>query len=238
MQAKEEETRGDWRVSSDAEPAHKSSDAADKQIRMLIHPGPRIEVQVLPAPPRCREISPRSLLIPAPFAFLPPAQRTPARKLFLDPAESPSPASELDYRQYKTARREAYESAAARMQSAGPHPEVVLHANGRLLEGVTSNIAIQLNGEWITPTVEADTPILPGTMRAHLLKTKVIREGILTIDHWRQAKEEKWRVIAFNGLRYVLSSPVLTIGACLSVSLHKMWSRLGIAGRVGVAMQL
>jgi len=158
------------------------------QLRIVLHPGPKLETQILPAPPGL-----------PPYSLIPPTTPQPTRALYLDPQPSPTTASELAYRQYKTSRRDVYASAAARV--GGEFPEVVLHADGELLEGTTTNIAMLLDGVWVTPRITESSPILAGTARAYLLDTGVIREGTLTVHDWDKAMRGEVRVIAFNGLR-------------------------------------
>lgn len=114
--------------------------------------------------------------------------------------------SDTSYRLYKTEQRSVYNAAAARAPTAEPHPEVLLHTSERLLESVTSNIAIRRptpNGSWawVTPSLGPEAPFLAGTMRKHLLDAGVLVEGELTLADWATAKAQGHRVIGFNGFR-------------------------------------
>lgn len=107
-----------------------------------------------------------------------------------------------------------------------PHPEVLLHDGARVLETVTSNVAVRMpraraaarargaaagaaagasgseddaeGGIWVTPPA---TSVLPGTVRAELLSKGVVVEGEITLEDWREAGERGWEVRGFNGFR-------------------------------------
>lgn len=93
-------------------------------------------------------------------------------------------------------------------ETSSPRPEILLHANGLLLETATSNLAIQTpEGEWLTPRLDPRrAPFLDGVMRRYLLQEGVIREADLTVHDYERASREGRRVIGFNGLRYVVMS--------------------------------
>lgn len=91
----------------------------------------------------------------------------------------------------------------------------MLHANGLLLESVTSNIAILtptadgLGEAWLTPALDpATTPLLAGTARAELLARGVVTEARLTVEDWEAARRDNRRVIGFNGLRGVYEAEI------------------------------
>ncbi|WVQ98850.1 hypothetical protein IAU59_005981 [Kwoniella sp. CBS 9459] len=134
LEDKEKAVRGDWRV------------------RVVLHPGSRLEVQVVPAP---KDAGPFQLL-PTSSSSIPISthaqenerEQPTTRPLVLDPvdtdlfAESPD---ELDLRLYKTTDRAIYDNAYARGGTLfGPevHPEVLLHTALHVLETTTSNIAV------------------------------------------------------------------------------------------------
>ncbi|KAL1406820.1 hypothetical protein Q8F55_006229 [Vanrija albida] len=175
--------------------------AGDWRLRILLHPGARLEVQTIPAAAGTAAFNP-----------LPSAVAGPRRKLYLDPSETPT-ESDPSYRLYKTEQRAVYNAAAARAPTDEPHPEVLLHAGGRLLESVTSNIAIRLPRAgawaWVTPALGESTPFLAGTMRRHLLHAGVLVEGELGVADWERAREEGYRVIGFNGFRGVWEAEIV-----------------------------
>ena len=90
-----------------------------------------------------------------------------------------------------------------RLADTTPRPEVLIHANGYLLETATSNIAIQSQlGEWETPRLDrVERPFLDGVMRQFLIEEGVMKEADLTVEDYEQAREDGRRVIGFNGLR-------------------------------------
>lgn len=112
-----------------------------------------------------------------------------------------------------------YADAAARVRARGArlsagdmYPEVVLHTEaGVLLEGTTSNIALQdpSTGQWLTPALGgAEGQMLAGTVRAELLEKGAVKEARLTVGDWERARVEGWRVIGFNGVRGVYEAAI------------------------------
>lgn len=199
LQRKEEQEKGDWRVSIRSRSRMPCSIVFQlmAKVRLLLHKGARIEVQVLPAP---ADAPPFSLMFPPASPFTP-------RALVLDPYITDlgdQSEVELDWRRHKTTHREIYDQATAR---GGPsHPEVLLHTCDRLLETATSNIALHLPGnkdesEWITPALNGDAVFLNGVVRRELLERGLIREGNVTVNDFERCRLEGRRIIGFNGLR-------------------------------------
>ena len=91
------------------------------------------------------------------------------------------------------------------MRPAGkiPRPEILLHADGILLETATSNIAIQSSeGKWLTPRLDTKrAPFLDGVMRRYLLQERMVEEADLTVDDYESAVQDRRRIVGFNGLR-------------------------------------
>ncbi|MBN2308782.1 MAG: aminodeoxychorismate synthase component I [Candidatus Hydrogenedentes bacterium] len=88
-----------------------------------------------------------------------------------------SPVDDRDvFLYHKTTHRGVYDRA----QQSRPDCDDVLLWNkrGEVTESATANVAVRLDGQWLTPPVECG--LLPGTMRAHLLERGVLREAILT----------------------------------------------------------
>jgi para-aminobenzoate synthetase / 4-amino-4-deoxychorismate lyase len=72
---------------------------------------------------------------------------------------------------------------------------VLFNEDGELTEGSFGNIALKLDGQWLTPRREAG--LLPGIGREHWLRDGRVREARLTQCDWTQASEVAW----FNALR-------------------------------------
>ena len=94
--------------------------------------------------------------------------------------------------QQGTTRREAYEAFA---KPTGCWHLVLFNEDGELTEGSFGNIALKLDGQWLTPRREAG--LLPGIGREHWLREGRVREARLTQSDWTQASEVAW----FNALR-------------------------------------
>ena len=97
---------------------------------------------------------------------------------------------------HKTTNRRVYEHAAK--GRSGCNDVVLWNKRGEITETCTSNIVVQKNGRLITPKIECG--LLAGTFREHLLKKKVIHEGILSKDDLKSAEKiyvinsvRKWR---------------------------------------------
>lgn len=97
-----------------------------------------------------------------------------------------------EFIQYKTTRREVYEAIA---KPAGCWDVVLFNEDGELTEGSFGNIALKLDGQWLTPRREAG--LLPGIGREQWLREGRVREARLTQSDWTQASEVAW----LNALR-------------------------------------
>jgi para-aminobenzoate synthetase/4-amino-4-deoxychorismate lyase len=77
---------------------------------------------------------------------------------------------------HKTTNRLVYEDAL----SAAPGADDVLLVNerGELTESCYGNIALKIDGEWLTPPISCG--LLAGTLRAELLAAGELREAVLT----------------------------------------------------------
>jgi para-aminobenzoate synthetase/4-amino-4-deoxychorismate lyase len=86
---------------------------------------------------------------------------------------------------HKTTRRALYDAA----RRGRPDCEDVLLWNrrGEVTESTIANLAVELDGEWITPALACG--LLPGTMRAELLERGEIREGIVCREDLARAGE-------------------------------------------------
>lgn len=111
---------------------------------------------------------------------LPPAPSGPVR-VALD-EEPVDPADVWLY--HKTTRREPYE----RRRRRRPDVEDVVLTNvlGEVTETTIANLAVRLDGAWVTPPREAG--LLPGTLRERLLREGRLRERRVRIEEARAAE--------------------------------------------------
>jgi para-aminobenzoate synthetase / 4-amino-4-deoxychorismate lyase len=86
---------------------------------------------------------------------------------------------------HKTSLRRRYEDARRR------HPDAddVLLVNdlGQVTESTIANVAVRVDGRWVTPPIEAG--LLPGVGRAVALEDRSLAEGAVTIDDVRSSEE-------------------------------------------------
>jgi len=109
-----------------------------------------------------------------------PPQRRPVRTALDD--RPTDPGNKWLY--HKTTRRELYEAARARHPGA---EEVLLwNPSGEVMEGTVANVIVRLRGVWITPPVASG--LLPGVLRARLLRGGWIREQCVTLADLRRAE--------------------------------------------------
>lgn len=71
--------------------------------------------------------------------------------------------------------------------------DILLMHQGSLLDTSCANIALQIQGHWLTPA----RPLLPGTTRAHLIATGLIEPADLRVDDLAAATQ----IALFNALR-------------------------------------
>ncbi len=93
--------------------------------------------------------------------------------LAADPVDSRNP---LLY--HKTTNREVYERALARRP--GFEDVLLFNERGEITESTIANVVAALDGELVTPPLRCG--LLPGTLRAHLLDEKRVRERVVTIQ--------------------------------------------------------
>lgn len=84
---------------------------------------------------------------------------------------------------HKTTRRELY---AGFDKPAGAFDVILWNEAGELTECSFGNLALQLDGQWLTPPLAAG--LLPGVLRAELLAQGRLREAPLTRDDLRRAQ--------------------------------------------------
>jgi para-aminobenzoate synthetase/4-amino-4-deoxychorismate lyase len=129
------------------------------RVRLLLDRGGRITTAAVPLPPRHEPVT-----------------------LAIDDAPV-DPADVLLF--HKTSRRERYEEARSR------HPDaddvLLINTRGEVTESTIANLAVLLDGRWVTPPLEAG--LLPGTERAALLAEGKIEEASLRPEDLARAEE-------------------------------------------------
>ncbi len=94
---------------------------------------------------------------------------------------------------HKTTVRAVYDAARARHPQAD---DVVLWNEDRgVMETSIANIVARLDGTWVTPPVASG--LLPGTMRARLLRRGCVRERAIATEDLRRAE----RIVLINSVR-------------------------------------
>ena len=102
---------------------------------------------------------------------------TPRTTVRLGFAREPVDADDV-FLYHKTTHREVYDEAKA---SRPDCDDVVLwNQDGELTETSAANVALRIDGAWLTPPVASG--LLAGTMRAELLEAGTLREAVLTKD--------------------------------------------------------
>lgn len=95
---------------------------------------------------------------------------------------------------HKTTHRAVYDAAQA---ACPPNAETVVLFNphGELTESITANLAVEIDGVWVTPPVSSG--LLAGTLRAELLATGQLTERVVTLADLPRITG--WRL--FNSVR-------------------------------------
>jgi para-aminobenzoate synthetase / 4-amino-4-deoxychorismate lyase len=144
-------------------------EVGDARLRVLLSPDGRLDVErsALPVP------------LPGPVSVA----------LSREPVDRGDPALF-----HKTTRRAPYE----RRRTERPDAFDVLLANrdGELTEATIANLVAELDGERVTPPLDAG--LLPGVFRAHLLALGDVRERPLRVADLRRARRI-WLVNALRG---------------------------------------
>ena len=102
---------------------------------------------------------------------------------------------------HKTTRRDHYEALAPTDPSLFDH--LLYNQRGESTEFTRGNVAIQLNGRWVTPALESG--LLPGTYRRELLQQGRLQDQVIPVSALAQAQG----VAFFNGLRGWLAAEVI-----------------------------
>ncbi len=86
---------------------------------------------------------------------------------------------------HKTSRRQRYEDARRR------HPDaddvILINDRGEVTESTIANVAVHLDGRWVTPPIDAG--LLPGIGRAAALEDGSLTEAPVTIEDLRSSEE-------------------------------------------------
>jgi len=114
--------------------------------------------------------------------------------LALAPRPIETDGAAAEFIQHKTNRRELYEAFAAD-KPAGAFDLLLWNARGELTEGTFGNVALQIDGQWLTPAVACG--LLPGVLRDELLAQGRISEARLSRDDLLRATG----LAFFNSLR-------------------------------------
>lgn len=98
---------------------------------------------------------------------------------------------------HKTTHRDLYE--AARASRPGLDDVVLWNERGEVCETTIANLAIQIDGQWVTPPVSSG--LLPGTLRAEMLARGELVERVVTVDEFKSSAN----IRLFNSVRGVFS---------------------------------
>jgi para-aminobenzoate synthetase/4-amino-4-deoxychorismate lyase len=99
---------------------------------------------------------------------------------------------------HKTTNREVYERALA--QRPGFEDVLLFNERGEITESTIANVVVSVGGELVTPPVRCG--LLPGTLRAHLLDEKRVRERVITIRDLLAA-DTRYLINSVRGFRSV-----------------------------------
>ncbi|KAJ2363746.1 Aminodeoxychorismate lyase, partial [Coemansia sp. RSA 2607] len=81
---------------------------------------------------------------------------------------------------------------------------LLYNKHNQITEGNIANVAVTVrddDGELRLLTPPTSVGLLAGTMRAHLLETGVIVEGMVTVEQFCEAARNKWPVFCMNSVR-------------------------------------
>jgi para-aminobenzoate synthetase/4-amino-4-deoxychorismate lyase len=101
---------------------------------------------------------------------------------------------------HKTTRRDLYDKERVKARKAGFFESIFLNTRGEMTEGAITNIFILKNGKLYTPPVKCG--LLPGVLRAHLLKEGKAREKVI----YRKDILEADKVYIGNAVRGLLEA--------------------------------
>ena len=86
---------------------------------------------------------------------------------------------------HKTSRRQRYEDARSRHADADD--VLLINEHGEVTESTIANVAVRMNGRWVTPPIEAG--LLPGIGRTVALDDGSVTEAPITIEDLRSSED-------------------------------------------------
>jgi para-aminobenzoate synthetase / 4-amino-4-deoxychorismate lyase len=121
-------------------------------------------------------------------------------------ATEPTRADEIFLR-HKTTLRARYDAGWRAAEARGGFDMLFFNEKQEITEGGRSNIFLKLDGQWVTPPLEAG--VLPGVMRSVLLQDPAwgAVERSVSMDDVRKAEE----LVVCNALRGALRATLLTV---------------------------
>jgi para-aminobenzoate synthetase/4-amino-4-deoxychorismate lyase len=93
-------------------------------------------------------------------------------------------ASHSEFTRFKTTQRAHYEAAAP--SDPGVFDTLLFNAQGELTEFTRGNVAVLLDGQWLTPPLHCG--LLDGVGRARYLATGPLREAVVTLNDLPRAQ--------------------------------------------------
>jgi len=172
--------------------------AAPQRVRLLLSPGGECRVEHTPLAPIMQQPRPH-------MPILKEIAKNGANglRVRLDPEWTPSGHAQL---RHKTTSRQVYDDARVRAGVGANGIEDVLMHNeaGEITECSIANIALEEpSGLWITP--HRDCGLLPGVMRAELIRLDQILERTILLNELQLAMHAGRRLVAFNSVRGVFA---------------------------------
>lgn len=104
---------------------------------------------------------------------------------------------------HKTTHRAFYDQAWQAAEHIGGFDAIFCNERGEVTEGARSNLFVQIEGEWLTPSVECG--LLPGVMREQILAQGQAREAILKPKDLLRAQA----IFVCNSMRGILPAVLL-----------------------------
>lgn len=98
-------------------------------------------------------------------------------------AERPFEAAHSEFVRYKTTRRAHYDAAAP--AQPGVFDAILWNEQGELTECTRGNLALQIDGQWLTPALSSG--LLDGVGREVALREGRVREAVLRVDDLQRA---------------------------------------------------
>lgn len=100
-------------------------------------------------------------------------------------AATPFEANQSEFTRFKTTQRAHYEAAAP--SDPGVFDTLLYNAQSELTEFTRGNVAVLLNGQWLTPPLHCG--LLDGVGRAQYLAEGRLKEAVITLDDLARAQD-------------------------------------------------